>query len=122
MKKALITLTLFIAITSLISSCYNDNEETLYRFVQPNCDTTNVTYSGTVSAIISGNCLGASCHSTGGSSGYYYDTYTGLKSQANNLAGRLTGQSGNLMPPTGKLGACQIDQIEAWVNEGAPNN
>ena len=122
MKKALITLTIFIAITSLISSCYNDNEETLYRFVQPNCDTTNVTYSGTISAIISSNCVG--CHTgTNNTSGIELDIYSNLKPYADNgkLVNCVTYTSDG-MPKTGKMDACKIDQIVAWVNKGAPNN
>jgi len=122
MKRKILSLTLIVAGIFILSSCYRDSEEGLYRFAQASCDTTNVTYSGTISAIVAGNCLGGSCHSTGGGAPYSFDSYAGLSSQSSFLIGRLTGTTGNIMPQAGKLDACKINQIRAWVNQGAPNN
>ncbi|NVN96444.1 MAG: hypothetical protein HXX18_14305 [Bacteroidetes bacterium] len=122
MKKTSIVFTIIAASVILLNSCYRDSEEGLYRFVPANCDTTNVTYSGIIAPIVSGNCLGStgSCHSNGTS--FPLDTYTNLKSEANNLVGRITGVSGNIMPQSGRMDACKINQIKAWVNKGAPQN
>ncbi len=121
MKRNIISLIIIFTGVFLFNSCYRDSEEGLYRFTLPNCDTTNVTYSGTISAIVQGNCLGGSCHSTGGGAPNSFDTYAGLSSQANFLVGRLTGTTGAIMPASGKLDACKINQIKAWVNKGCPN-
>ena len=121
MKKISIIFTIIIA-SIFLNSCYRDSEESLYRFVPANCDTTNVTYSGIIAPIVSGNCLGSagSCHSSGTSSPL--DSFTNLKSKANDILGRITGESGNIMPQSGRMDACKINQIKAWVNKGAPQN
>ena len=122
MKRITIFLSIFAAFTFLVSSCYNDSSETLYRFVQSPCDTTNVTYSGVVSAIVAGNCL--SCHSSSvASGGYVLDNYAGLQAVAasGQLVNSVTYVSHG-MPQSGKMDACKINQIVAWVNKGAQNN
>ena len=122
MKKRSIIFSIIVAGIFLLNSCYRDSEEGLYRFVPANCDTTNVTYSGTISAIINANC--ASCHTgAGAGGGYQLDSYAGIKVVADNgkLVNSITYVS-NGMPKTGKMDACRVNQIVAWVNKGAPNN
>ena len=122
MKKTSIIFTLIVATVFIFSSCYRDSEEGLYRFAQASCDTTNITYSGTVQAIIAGNCV--SCHSTSNpSGGWALDSYAGIKVVVDN--GKLVNSVtyvGNGMPKTGKMPSCQVNQIVAWVHKGAPNN
>lgn len=106
------------------SSCYYDNEEELY----PNpvaCDTTNVTYSGTVTPILSENCN--SCHgSTSPSAGVITDNYADLQTIVEN--GKFVGAINHLdgyspMPKGGnKLSDCNLAKIEKWLDSGAPNN
>lgn len=119
MKKISIVFTIITATVLLLNSCYRDSEEGLYRFVPASCDTTNITYSGTVSAIISSNCL--SCHNTG-SANSEFTTYSQVFAKADRIKNRITGQSGNLMPQSGKMDNCSVNKIVAWVNKGAPNN
>jgi hypothetical protein len=89
------------------------------------CDTTNVTYSGTISPIIQTYCVG--CHSgqtPGGN--IMLTTYSGVNTIAMNgkLSGSVNHNTGfSAMPKGGnKLAPCQIDQIRIWINNGAPNN
>ncbi|MEI6823040.1 MAG: hypothetical protein WCL51_14000 [Bacteroidota bacterium] len=122
MKKTSIIFTLIVASVFILSSCYRDSEEGLYRFVQPVCDTTNITYSGTIQAIMAGNCV--TCHSTANpSGGWALDSYAGIKVVVDNgkLVNSVTYTS-NGMPKTGKMPSCQVNQIVAWVHKGAPNN
>ena len=80
MKKILI-----YSCIMLFLGCTKDNNG---EVPDPNCVTTNVTYSGTVSGIINTNCL--SCH--GGvnpSGGFSLHTYNGLKAKVDD--GRLFG-------------------------------
>ncbi|MCX6232290.1 MAG: hypothetical protein NTZ33_12195 [Bacteroidetes bacterium] len=119
MKKISILFLSIIAFALLFSSCYRDSEEGLYRFVQANCDTTNVTYSGTVSAIIAANCY--SCHNTG-SANSEFTNYAQVFAKADRIKGRITGQSGNIMPQTGKMDNCSINKVVAWINKGALDN
>ena len=91
--------------------------------VDATCDTTTVTYSGTVAPIFSTNCIG--CHSTSGTSTTKLDSYTGAKAAV--TAGRILGTIQHLtgytaMPPGGSLSTCDINRIKAWIYRGALNN
>ena len=89
------------------------------------CDTTNVTYTGTISPLLIAKCAG--CHNSATSSGNInLTTYSGAQLQA--LNGRMLGaishtpgytplpQGGSMLPD------CEIDEIRIWIENGAPNN
>jgi len=89
------------------------------------CDSTNVTFSGTVRPIITNKCLG--CHSgTPPQGNINYSSYAGVKTKVDD--GRLWGAINHLpgfspMPKGGnKLSACEINQFKKWIAAGAPNN
>lgn len=92
--------------------------------VDSNCDSLNVTFSGTVMPIIQTNCAG--CHSGSSPSGGISLTgYTGVETIAS--TGQLMGTIKHLtgypaMPPSGQLTDCQIAQINKWITNGKPNN
>jgi hypothetical protein len=106
-----------------LNSCYYDNEEALYP-VRPgsnDCDTTNPTYASTISPIIQNNCQG--CHSGGAPSGNldlttYDNVVIGINSH--NLMGHIIGTDYSLMPPSGQLSSCNINQLNAWITKGMP--
>jgi len=110
----------------LTSSCYYDSEEYLYpQLPGGNCDTTGVTYSGLVAPILASNCN--SCHSTEAPSGSVItSTYDGLmvainSGQFRKAINHLSGASA--MPKNGsKLPSCELSRIDAWLNQGAPQN
>jgi hypothetical protein len=89
------------------------------------CDTTNVTFSGSVFPIIQNSCIG--CHS-GFNAGGQVDltTYQNILLSVQN--GRLLGSIENnpgfsAMPKGGnKLPDCQIDMVRIWIQNGAVNN
>jgi hypothetical protein len=97
-----------------------------------NCDTTNVTYNGTIKPLLQNSCIG--CHNASSAGGGY-----NLTSYANDASGNMGVQSSALngslsgsvnhtgsfshMPKGGsKLPQCKLDQIRIWVDVGAPNN
>jgi ribosomal protein S16 len=89
------------------------------------CDTSNVTYTNTVSTILSNNCIG--CHSSSNASGsIILDSYTTVKAQVDN--GKLNGVINHLpnykpMPPSGvKLTECDLRSIDIWIQNGALND
>lgn len=89
------------------------------------CDTSNVTYAGTVKPLLDTYCNG--CH--GGSSplgNVNYNTYAGVKATVTDgsLMGSIQHASGySPMPQNGnKLSNCNISLIKTWVDAGAPNN
>lgn len=113
-----------------LTSCYYDNEEDLYPGDGQPCDTTNVTFSGTVFPVISANCT--SCHSgavpQGNISLVNYATISAQAKidpgNAGSLYGAISHNPGNSpMPKNGnKLTDCTIMQIKKWIDEGTPNN
>ena len=116
---------LVVIMALLLGSCYRDNKENLYRnFTNGGCDTANVTYSGQVAHISLNKCATSGCHvGSNPQSGLNLSTYDDLMTIAKDgrLMNRITGQ-GALMPPGSPLPACEIQQIQLWVTDGAPNN
>ncbi len=109
----------------VVSGCYYDSTEYLYPAQATTCDTTNITYSGTINPIIIDKCN--SCHSIAGPLGNTTtEGYSNLKKLADNgkLYGSVSHSKGYVaMPNDGSnLSACQILYIKLWVNAGAPNN
>ena len=117
------SLPLFIIVVIFFASCYYDNEEALYPSLNSSCDTTNVTYSGTIAPLLSNNCT--SCHSGGAPSGSISLTsYTSVQASAANgtLMNALKGTGVPAMPPSGSLTACKITQVRIWIKNGILNN
>jgi hypothetical protein len=106
------------------NSCYYDNEQDLYKYSNlVTCDLSNVTYAGTITPIINANCN--ICHSkTTASGGVVLDNYTDLASHISRVWGDINHFSGyDPMPKDGNmLSPCEINQIQAWMNKGTPNN
>jgi len=120
-------LSYWIALPALLimlsfGGCYYDNEEELYPGTV--CDTASPSYLNIIKPIISENCTG--CH--GGASptaGLNLTSHADLTAAIlnKNLMDHLTQQNGySLMPPSGQLSNCRIDQINAWILNGMPNN
>ena len=89
------------------------------------CNTVNVSYSGFIAPLFTTFCNG--CHSGGNpSGGLLLNSYNGVKAVAQNgrLIGAISWSAGfQKMPQSGnKLSNCSIDKIQAWINDGAPNN
>ncbi len=123
MKKilALSALIIFFCI-----SCYYDNEENLYPEISNACDTTNVTFSSTITTMMSNSCL--SCHSNSTAANFgnniRLQDYSDVNAQGQRVLGTIRHNSGFSPMPKGgaKLNDCLIVQFEVWVNNGSPNN
>jgi hypothetical protein len=129
MRQALISISALVFIVTALNGCYSDNAEELYPS-KPNtnqCDTTAVTYSGTVSPIITTNCLDQGCHTAGHpDGGYSFDSHDNFiltipDNRLLNAIGYKAGGSKN-MPPSARMGDCEINKIKAWINKGAKND
>lgn len=119
-KKIFITLIIIVSIFS-IESCYYDNEEYLYPSASA-CDTTLVSYSNDIAPVISTHCFGG-CHNGSNPTGVFkLETYADVQNKSGILVNALNGFGVPLMPPSGKLSACTINNVRAWVNQGALNN
>jgi hypothetical protein len=106
-------------------SCYYDKEDLLYPF---DCDTTNITYSLTVTPIINDHCL--ACH---GSSNYNslggnlnLEGYNNIMVPVNSgaLLNAIEHNAGySPMPKNSpQLSDCNILKIKKWIEAGASDN
>jgi len=89
------------------------------------CDTTNVTFSGTIFPMMQNSCTG--CHSGSNPSGQIdLSNYQNISAMAINgrLLGSVKRDPGYSPMPRGgnKLPDCQIDQIRIWIQNGTLNN
>jgi hypothetical protein len=88
------------------------------------CDTSVVTYSGSIVPLMSNNCIG--CHSGASpSGGISLTSYSDVAVVAGNgkLYGTVAGLSGySSMPPGVSLNDCLVETIRLWVENGCPND
>ena len=103
----------------IMGACKKNSPET------PDCIITNVSFSEVVVPILEENCYG--CHSGNNpSSGIPLDSYEAIKQQVANqkLYGSIARLPDYIPMPLNKdpLPECEINQIKAWIDEGALNN
>ncbi len=106
----------------LFSACsYNSEEELL----TPGCDVQNVSLLVDVIPVFESSCTG--CHNANApSGGVLLDSYNEIKISAENgsLSGSINHSAGFSPMPQGmqKLDSCDIAKIDAWIEDGFPNN
>lgn len=125
MKKLMI-----IILLASLAGCYYDSAEELYPNPLDGCDTSNVTYSGTVFPIIDNEC--SQCHTgTAPEANIMLADYESISFQAlieagnpGSLYGAISHHPHNIaMPKNGtQLSECKIAQIRTWIREGALDN
>jgi len=118
MKRLNINIATAFIFSLFFISCYYDNEERLYPSFT--CDTTNVTYTGTIAPIMVNYCK--DCHS-GSAPGGSVSLTSYDEVVANEL--RITAsikQTGPYPMPKGggKLNNCSLKQWDIWVRTGMP--
>lgn len=90
----------------------------------PACDSDNHSFNADIMPIIQQACIG--CHSGSQPSGSVrLESYADIYPYAVNgkLLGTVKAQPGySAMPPGAPLTDCRIQQIENWINNGAPND
>lgn len=124
--KRLIILSAITVFSCFIVSCYYDNEEALYPQLNTSCDTTNITFSGTIAVSLSDNCY--SCHSnataTANGNNVPLEDYADVAAKSAAIAGSIK-HTGSYVPMPkngGKVNNCMISQFDIWVRKGMPNN
>jgi hypothetical protein len=123
LSSSILTLSIFLL---FFVSCYYDNEEALYPELKTSCDTTNVTFSGTIVPIFANNCY--SCHSntTAAAAGnnIRLENYSDIVARVAAVTGSIN-HTGNFSPMPkngGKIKACSLLQFDIWVKNGMVNN
>jgi hypothetical protein len=116
-------LLVFLAST-LLASCAYDNFQDAYGDQIADCDTSAVSYSLDIQPVIDNNCV--NCHGPiNPLAGLDISTYQQVDANKGKISDRINRQPGDplLMPQNGPpLLRCDIDQFDAWVNQGALNN
>ena len=121
MNKLKFVIVLFLII--FFGSCYYDVEEELYQTIE--CSTADMSYQSDILPILENNCL--QCHDAASNfGGITLEGFDQLKTYVNNnqLIGVIKHEAGfSPMPKNAaKLLDCEIEKIEAWITDGAPNN
>ncbi len=102
-----------------LGGCYYDIEEELYPV--DFCETENVTFSGTIKPLIQTRCaLPGPCHGGGQTPNLTTDDAIKQVADGGRIKARVIDHVPTPMPPTGPLPPCEIQQIQAWLNAGAP--
>jgi hypothetical protein len=125
MKRLYIIIATISIFPLFFVSCYYDNEEALYPTLNTSCDTTNVTFIGTIVPILSNNCY--SCHSNRTAASYgkniRLENYADIQFKAPSVAVSIKQTGSYPMPKNGgKIKACSITQFDIWIRNGMPNN
>ncbi len=114
-----------ILMVVMFQQCYNDSEDDLIPDDGIECDTVNVTYSGSVKPILRNNCL--LCHANNVSvalgGGVRLEDYADVKLRADQgkLVGAISHAPGFIPMPENlpKLDECSISIVRKWVENGA---
>ena len=114
---------LVLGMLILSIGCHYDVEEDLV--VRSDCDTTEVSYSRDILPIIEGRCY--KCHAASlNLGGITLEGYGRLIIQINSgrLIGAVRRESGFSPMPQNEnmLNECNIKMLEAWIDNGAPDN
>ncbi|MFA6571609.1 MAG: hypothetical protein WCT77_10290 [Bacteroidota bacterium] len=115
---------IFVVITLVINGCWGEQDETNPVAPPPSdCNLTNISFATDIKPHIEADC--ASCH--GGSvtlGGITLITYADIKAAAQNgkIVKSLNGSMAEMASQKGSKLSCYILQIQAWVNNGAPDN
>ena len=123
MKRLIIFISIFGIFLLSFVACYYDNEEALYPSFSNSCDTTNVTFSGTIVPILSNNCY--SCHSNSNAAfgaNIHLEAYADVVTNSAKLIVSIKQTGAKPMPPNGKLKDCSITQFDIWIRKGMLNN
>ena len=120
-KNILFWMLLIFAIQQ--GACYYDVEEELYGTTE--CSTDNLSYKNDILPILENRCYG--CHDAASNfGGITLEGYSSLRTYVDNdqLLGVIKHEAGfSPMPKNAaKLLDCEIEKIETWIGEGAPDN
>ena len=112
----------------LLTSCYFDNEEDLFQYVDQasgDCEVMAAEYTADIVPILTAYCT--RCHRDGRTDGNInlegYDRVSPLANDGSLLGSAKHDAGFAAMPPSGGLiPACDIQKLTVWIQSGAPNN
>lgn len=114
---------LIIFLLIFFQACTFDKTEPEIPFVPTLCDSLDVTFSQKINPIIQNNCSNAGCHDSNANGTWGdFTSYVGIKEKIDNGSFRNRVLVQKNMPPSGGLTAAELQEIECWLNDAAPNN
>ena len=116
---------LIVTIVACLIACENNSpddferEEVVVSPPSPEIDSTTVTYTNTVSTIMTNHCL--QCHSNPTRNGapFSLTTFQEVRSRAAAVNTAMNDVN-DPMPPSGRIAASQREQIQEWIDNGLP--
>ncbi|MDP4222803.1 MAG: hypothetical protein Q8868_05760 [Bacteroidota bacterium] len=119
----IILISFFLGVIFL-SSCDYNNEKDLYPSQLANCDTTNVTFNGTIIYILATNCFSCHDHQYADLFGdaVHLESYADVKSRLGKLSNAInhTGGVSSMPKNAAKLKACDLKKFEVWIRNDTP--
>lgn len=113
-----------LSICFFISACTYHSKEVQYP--GNSCDTTAVTYTGSIVPLFTQNCYKCHSGSAVNGNGVKLDVYASAKAYAlfGSMLQMVNHQPGFVAMPKDapKLSDCNIAKIRIWIEAGAPNN
>jgi hypothetical protein len=107
-------------LAALFASCYYDVEEELYA--NGNCDVpATVSFTLHVQTLINNQCAYSGCHVQGGSGNGDFTSYSGVKQKVDNGSFHQRVIVDRDMPPAAPLPDCDLQLLQAWLDQGAMN-
>ncbi len=115
---------LILVFAAFLYSCGGGSDDSMNGNNNPPPVTGTVTYAKDIQPIVMTTCATASCHlGNSGTAGFGLETYTLLKSAAQNRPLFVRIQSTTSpMPPTGKMSQATINLFLAWRDQGYLEN
>lgn len=84
---------------------------------EDDCVTEGMVYNGEIKTIINTNCATSSCHA-GNNSLPSFTNYANVIAQKDRIEVRALDVQ--TMPPAGPLADCDMKKLQAWLDDGAP--
>ena len=104
----------------LANGCYNDKEELLNPPNPSKCSTVAAKFNADIFPLITTKCAISGCHDATESGGHHFQDYNSIFDAKDHIYLKVVVEK--TMPKTGPLPQSEINQIQCWIESGAPNN
>jgi len=104
------------------NGCYYDKEELLNPGSNNpgKCSTVPAKFNADIFPLITTKCATSGCHDATESGGYFFQDYNSIYDAKDHIYLKVVIEK--TMPKPGPLPQAEIDQIQCWIESGAPNN